>query len=257
MSLKRIFNKTVLSVQAHPDDTEAWCAGTLKLLKEKGYKIVIATMTAGGMGGIGSNEEETIRIRIKEAEKAAGVLEAEYYCLGGRDGYLFDTTELRIATTSLMRKVQAGMVFTHLPMDYHSDHRTTCNIVESAAMISSLPNVPSEEKPLEVTPLLYHTAPLTLSDPLGHEITPPHFFVDVTGVMETKMEMLSYHHSQIELMRVMHKIDDFFGMAKQANADYGEMAGVKYAEVFWQHLGGGFQKEPQLQEDLAPYVIIK
>ena len=255
--MARKFNKVVLSIQAHPDDTEAWCAGTLKLLKNKGYKIVVATITAGGMGGIGSSEEETIQIRIKEAEKAAKVLDAEYFCLGGRDGYLFDTTELRIATTALMRKVQAGLVLTHLPMDYHSDHRTTCNIVESAAMISSLPNVPSDEKPLEVTPLLYHTAPLTLSDPLGHDITPPHFFVDVTSVMDVKMEMLSCHYSQIELMRVMHKIDDFFGMAKQANADYGKMVNVDYAEVFWQHLGGGFQKEPQIQEDLKDFALFK
>jgi len=49
-----MFNKCVVSVHAHPDDTEAWCAGTLKLLSDQGYKIVIVTMTAGGMGGIGS-----------------------------------------------------------------------------------------------------------------------------------------------------------------------------------------------------------
>ena len=41
------FNKVVLSINAHPDDAEAWNAGALKLLKDKGYKIVIATMTAG------------------------------------------------------------------------------------------------------------------------------------------------------------------------------------------------------------------
>ena len=253
--MKRRFNKVAISIQAHPDDTEAWCAGTLKLLKEKGYKIVIVTMTAGGMGGIHSTEEDTITTRMEEARKAARVLNAEYYCLCGRDGYLFDTEELRIKTISLIRKVRAGVVFTHLPMDYHSDHRVTCNIVESAAMISSLPNVPSPEKPLEVTPLLYHTAPLTLSDPLGSEIVPPHFYVDVTSVMDTKMEMLSNHQSQIELMRVMHKMENFFEMARQANADYGKHVGVDYAEVLWQHLGGGFQRETQVQDDLKDYIL--
>ena len=39
------FNKVVLSINAHPDDAEAWNAGALKLLKDKGYKIIIATMT--------------------------------------------------------------------------------------------------------------------------------------------------------------------------------------------------------------------
>lgn len=255
--MKRRFNKVALSFAAHPDDAEAFCAGTLKLLKDKGYEIVIATMTAGGMGGINSTQKDTMEARKEEARKAASVLGAEYYCMCGYDGFLFDTEELRLAAISLMRKVQAGIVITHLPMDYHSDHRTTCNIVESAAMISSLPNVPVDEEPLEVTPLLYHSAPLTLSDPIGSEIVPPHFFVDISSVMDTKMEMLAHHQSQIELMRVMHKMDNFFDVMKQANVDYGKMAGLDYAEVFWQHLGGGFQREPQIQDDLKEFVVVK
>lgn len=253
--MKRKFNKVVLAFHAHPDDTEAFASGTLKLLKDKGYKIIIATMTAGGMGGINSTEQKTIETRKTEARKAADVLDADYYCFNGRDGYLFDTEELRIESVELMRKVKAGIVLTHLPMDYHSDHRTTCNIVETAAIISSLPNVPCNETPLEVTPLLYHTAPLTLADPLGSEIHPPHFFVDITSVIDTKMEMLTYHKSQIELMRHMHKIDDFFGLMKKANVDYGKMVGIDYAEIFWQHLGGGFQKEPQMQDDIKEFII--
>ena len=42
--MKRKFNKVVLAFHAHPDDTEAFASGTLKLLKDKGYKIIIATM---------------------------------------------------------------------------------------------------------------------------------------------------------------------------------------------------------------------
>lgn len=250
------FNNVVVSIHAHPDDTEAWCAGTLKLLKEKGYKIVIATVTAGGMGGIGSNEATTIDIRREEARKAAAVLDADYYCFEGRDGYLFDTEELRLKTTSLIRKYKAGIVMTHLPMDYHVDHRVTCNMVEAATIVATLPNVPVEEEPLEITPLLYHTAPLTLMDPIGTPIVPPHFFVDVSSVMDAKREMLQYHQSQQTLMKVMHKMDDFFGVVYQGNKDYGKMVDVEYAEVFWQHLGGGFQKDPVVQQELANVVKI-
>lgn len=248
------FNKVIVSIHAHPDDTEAWCAGTLKLLKEKGYKIVIATVTAGGMGGIRSDEATTIDIRREEARKAAAVLDADYYCFEGRDGYLFDTQELRLGITSLIRKYKAGIVMTHLPMDYHVDHRATCNMVEAATIVTTLPNVPIEEEPLGVTPLLYHTAPLTLMDPIGTPIIPPHFFVDVSTVMDTKREMLQYHQSQQTLMKVMHKMDDFFGVVYQGNKDYGQMVDIEYAEVFWQHLGGGFQKNPLVQEELAEFV---
>jgi len=249
------FNKVALSFNAHPDDAEAWNAGVLKLLKDKGYKIVIATMTGGDLGGCNMNMEETARVRYEEAKKAAAVLDAEYYTLGGVDGFLFDTKELRLKVISLIRKVQAGVIFTHLPTDYHSDHRTTANIVEVAAMVSSLDTVPVDEKPVGITPLLYHTSPLTLSDPLGSQIVPPHFYVDVTSVIETKKKMLGYHVSQIDLMRHMHKMDDFFGFVLEGNRNYGRIAGVEYAEVYWQHLGGGFQKEPQIQDDLSEFLI--
>ena len=172
------FNKVVLSVHAHPDDTEAWCAGTLKLLKDKGYKIIIVTVTAGGMGGIGSDEATTINIRREEARLAAAVLGADYHCLEARDGYLFDNESLRLSITSLVRQYKAGIVMTHLPMDYHVDHRATCNMVEAATIVSTLPNVPVKEEPTDVTPLLYHTAPLTLNDPIGAPIAQPHFFID-------------------------------------------------------------------------------
>jgi LmbE family N-acetylglucosaminyl deacetylase len=251
------FNKVALSFHAHPDDAEAWNAGVLKHLKDKGYKIVIATMTGGDLGGCKMTMEETAAVRFEEAKKAAKVLDAEYYTLGGIDGFLYDTKELRLKTISLIRKVKAGVIFTHLPSDYHSDHRTTANIVETAAMVSSLDTVPVSEKPLDVTPLLYHTSPLTLSDPLGSQIVPPHFYVDVTSVIGTKKEMLEHHLSQQELMRHMHKMNDFFGFVLEGNRNYGKMSGVEYAEVYWQHLGGGFQKEPQVQNDLSEFLINK
>ena len=255
--MTREFNKVVLSINAHPDDAEAWNAGALKLLKDKGYRIVIATMTAGDLGGCNMTMEETARVRIEEAKKAAAVLDAEFYTLGGIDGFLYDTKELRLKAISLMRKVRAGVVFTHLPTDYHSDHRTTANIIEAAAMVSSLDTVPVAEKPLEITPLLYHSSPFTLSDPLGSDIAPPHFYVDVTTAIETKKKMLEYHISQIELMKHMHKMNDFFGFVLEGNRNYGKMVGVEYAEVYWQHLGGGFQKEPQVQKDISEFLITK
>jgi LmbE family N-acetylglucosaminyl deacetylase len=251
------FNKVVLSIHAHPDDAEAWNAGTLKLLKDRGYKIVIATLTGGDLGGCNMGMEQTAKIRAEEARKAASVLDAEYFSLGGTDGLLFDDKEMRLRTVSLIRRVKAGIIFTHLPIDYHSDHRTTANIVETAAMISSLDPVPVDEKPLSSTPLLYHSSPFSLTDPYGIKIPPPHFFIDISGVIETKKKMLEYHVSQIELMRHMHKMDDFFGFILEGNKKYGKLAGVDYAEVYWQHIGGGFQQEPLVQNELHSFLIKK
>ena len=248
------FNKSIIVLHGHPDDTEAFSAGMLKLMADKGYKITIVTLTAGGLGSMSGHREKTIQLRTQEARKAAAVLNAEFYCLGQKDAYAYDDADTRMMFTDLIRKVKAGIVITHLPMDYHPDHRVACNIAEAAAMVSSLPNVPCDEPHLETTPLLYHSATIDLSDPIGEELPQPHFYLDITSAMDTKLEMLSHHHSQIELMKHMHKMDNFFELMKQYNENLGEKIGVQYAEVYWQHLGGGFQKEQLIQTELQKYV---
>lgn len=255
--MKHQFPQSVLIVHAHPDDTEAFSAGAVVLLKKAGYKVTIATMTAGGMGGINSTENKTIAVRKQEALKAAQSIGAEYVCFDGRDGFLYDTEELRLKVLKLIRQVRPGIIITHLPFDYHADHRATASITEAAAMLSSLPNIPLHEEPMEITPLLYHSAPLGLTDPLGGKTIEPHFFLNISEVIEEKMTMLSHHQTQIELMRVMHKMDNFFDEMKVQNRALGQLVGVEYAECYWQHLGGGFQKKPLLQEVLKNYILLK
>jgi LmbE family N-acetylglucosaminyl deacetylase len=253
--VKHSFPKKIVAIHAHPDDTEIFSAGTMALMKAKGYDLTVVTMTPGGLGGIGSTERRTIETRKREAAEAAAMLGAKYYCCDGRDGYLYDTEALRIRITEILRIERAGIVMTHLPWDYHSDHRTTCQIVETAAMVATLPNVPCQAKPLDITPLLYHTAPLGSTDPIRGKLIHPQFYMDISSVMDLKMGMLGKHESQIELMRVMHKMDDFFGEMRKQNRQFGELAGCEYAEAFWQHLGGGFQKDPLLQDALSEYLI--
>ncbi len=246
------FPKNLLIIQAHPDDAEAWSSGTLALLAERGWNISIASFTAGGMGGMGMSESETVKMRLGEAAAAAAEIGADYYCFNRRDGYLFDDESLRIETTALIRRKKAGVVIGHAPFDYHQDHRTAATVVDAATMLATLPNVPTDEEPLDITPLFYHGMPMSLSDPLGNPVSEPHFFVDISGdPMTKKMKMLSHHESQIELMRHMHKMDDFFGEMKKFNAELGTMVDCEYAECYWQHLGGGFQKDPLLQQELS------
>lgn len=247
------FNRTILAIHAHPDDTEAFCGGTLALLKGKGFRIAAATMTPGGMGGVDTNEEETGRIRMEEARRAAEVIGAEYYCLGQRDGFVYDTLEARVKVIELIRRVEAGIVFTHLPFDYHNDHRATSTIVETGTMLSTLQNVPTDLPPVETTPLLYHTEPFGNTDPLGRKIPDPSFFIDVTSVFEKKVTMLSQHKSQITLMNRMFGIEDFFQDMRENDEQLGAQAGTLYAEAFWQHLGAGFYTDPLIQEALEEY----
>jgi LmbE family N-acetylglucosaminyl deacetylase len=114
-----------------------------------------------------------------------------------------------------------------------------------------------QEAPLDVTPLLYYSAPMSMSGPLGERIAEPHFYVDITSRIDTKLEMLGCHESQKLLMKHMHKIDDFFGEMRKFSAELGVRAGCGYAECYWQHLGGGFQKDPLLQQVLKDNLVVK
>ena len=50
----------ILSVLAHPDDAEFLCAGTMaRLVREYGWRAVIATMTPGDCGSAEHSSEGT------------------------------------------------------------------------------------------------------------------------------------------------------------------------------------------------------
>ncbi len=84
-----VFGKSVAVFSAHPDDAEFFVSGALRLLADKGWTVTICTMTAGGMGGIGSDEETTVRIRLAEA--------AEKFKVGKEEEELFS----RLKKTSI------------------------------------------------------------------------------------------------------------------------------------------------------------
>ena len=249
--------QTILVIQAHPDDAEIFCAGTLALLQEKGHRIVIVTMTSGGMGGIDMDEETTALTRKGEGAAAANVIDAAYICMDQRDGYLFDSPEIRIETTELIRRERADIVLTHLPNDYHPDHRATSSIAESATLLSTLRNVPSNLEPLETTPILYHTTPLNLTDHLGNPYN-PHFYVDISSVIQKKRKMIAAHHSQVELMRQMFGKESFVeDMLNDHDRKLGPKMGSEFAEAFLQHKGAGFPHTPFIQQTLREFVRLQ
>ncbi len=242
--------KTILVVMAHPDDTEIFCAGTLFLLKDLGFSIIIATMTNGELGSFSTNTHDTAEIRYKEAETAASFLGARYLCLNQPDGYLFDSREIRTELTEIMRKFKTDILITHRFDDYHPDHRATAEITEAAAIVSALPNIKTLSSPLSVAPLLYKTDTYSSKDRMGEDYLIPDFFIDISVVIDKKMKMLSFHHSQEELMVKMFKINDFFAEMKGRDKFHGNRSQVEYAEAFWQHRGGGFQTDPIIQTAL-------
>lgn len=248
--------KTVLAVGAHPDDVEILCAGTLALLKEKGWEIVISTMTAGDCGSAKLNKEEISAIRIKEAKRSAKLLNSEYICLGNNDIFLFYDKPTLIKSINLIREVKPDLVITHSPEDYMIDHEVTSSLIRTACFSAGMKNIQTEEKPYYRVPHLYYMDALEGKNIFGGKIEPT-MIVDISSVIDKKEEMLLMHDSQRSWLMEHHGIDEYIISMKNFSASRGEIIGSKYGEGFKQHLGHAYPQNNILKEEMNELVRIK
>ncbi len=242
-------NKSVLAFFAHPDDAEILCAGTLSLLKKAGFSIHIATIGNGDKGTAVFGKEEIIRLRRAEAIKAAALLEGRYHCLEIEDVFILYDRESIEKASSLVRKIQPDIVFTHSPDDYMLDHEISSKIVQTACFTSGMKNLPVPEKPFGHVPCLYYTDAIESKDKFGKRIEPG-FFVDITREIQVKEQMLASHASQRDWLMAHHKVDEYLLAMKAVARARGKESGFEYAEGFRQHLGHGFPQNNILLEIL-------
>jgi LmbE family N-acetylglucosaminyl deacetylase len=236
----------VLSVLAHPDDAEFLCAGTLiRLAREHGWRVHIASMTPGDCGSAELPAETIARIRRDEGARAAGLIGADYHCLEERDLLIFYGDRPLERITRLLRTVRPRLVLTHSPADYMLDHEVTSTLVRAATFAAPIPNFLAERNlppPLEHIPHLYYCDPIEGKDALGRAVE-PHFCVDVSAVIEDKSAMLAAHASQRDWLLKHHGMDQYVQSMRDWGARRGRQAGVACAEGFRQHTGHSYPQD--------------
>jgi LmbE family N-acetylglucosaminyl deacetylase len=249
-------NKTVLSLGAHPDDAEFFCAGTLALLHQKGWDIHIATMTPGDCGTVQYSREEISRIRRAEATKAAGILDGTYHCLECDDIFILYDRPTLLKAIELMRKVKPAIVFTTSPSDYMVDHEMASMIAQTACFACGVVNVETPgAEPFEPIPHLYYMDPAEEKDKFGTEIKAG-TIVDITSVMDTKEKMLCCHESQRHWLMTHHGMDEYVNMMKESGEKRGREINSGFAEGFRQHLGHAYPQDNILKTELGELVHI-
>jgi LmbE family N-acetylglucosaminyl deacetylase len=219
---------SVVAVGAHPDDIEDGCAGTLAKFASRGARVTFVNITNGEKGSFdepGITYEDVVRIRTAEAEAAAAVIGAEFYCLGAEDQQLFETKELRLALANVLRRARAELVLAPPPVDYQADHIRAGEIAREAIHLAAIPQVPMEHSALPYDPVLYYYDPVT-----GLEFQPT-IYVDITDHMETKREIVGKHVSQIRSGKAEHGWD-LLDQIEIVGRFRGLQAGVMYAEGF-------------------------
>ena len=247
-------NRTVLSLCCHPDDAEFMCAGTLTLLKQKGWQVHIATMTPGDCGSAQYNREEISKIRRVEAAKAAELLEATYHCLECDDVFVLYDRPTLLKVIELLRRVRPDVVFTDSPSDYMVDHEMTSKLAQTACFAAGIPNIeiPGVD-PFDAVPHLYYLDALEGVDKYGHAIA-PEMLVDISSVSDTKEKMLCCHASQRDWLFTHHGMDEYILSMQRFGESRGERIKADYAEGFRQHLGHGYPSDNILKVELEDLV---
>jgi N-acetylglucosamine malate deacetylase 1 len=219
----------ILAVMAHPDDAELLCAGTLARAQADGATIAICVMCNGDKGISAANSAADLTtVRRSEAQSAADLLKAQLFWFNSPDGVLFDTANNRLAAVEIYRQLKPTLVITHAPEDYHPDHRATSAIAEAATWFAASTGHVSASPALASSPSLW------FADTIEAINFSPSFYIDVSGQMKIKQQMLACHRSQL----ARGAEPDFAPLAelmlRQAQFR-GRQVGVAAAEAFRQH----------------------
>jgi len=187
--------KSLLVVQAHPDDADVGAGATLARLSDAGARITYLTVTDGSIGteDPSISREELARIRRREGEAAARSLgAAECIWLDFPDGGNLQRQTVCREIVRVIRRVQPNALMVMdpwLPYEAHSDHTITGLAAAEACLYSCFPHYCPEH--------LEEGASLHKVDMVAfYGTSRPNTFVDVTATWPRKMEALKLHASQ-------------------------------------------------------------
>jgi len=221
----------VLAIGAHPDDLEISCGGTLIRYVNEGHKVTMCVVSTGDMGHAVILPDELRKMRRKESEEAAGVIGAKFFNLESNDGCIESSNkELREKLIEIIRQTEPDIIITHNPDDYMKDHIQASSLAYDASFISTFPHFLTQTGHTLIIP------PVFFMDTLAGVGFIPTEYVDISDVMERKLEALACHESQINWMRD-HDGIDFLDFVKTCNKYRGLQASVAYAEGFKQYAG--------------------
>ena len=212
------------------------------LLGQAGYELHYMNL-ANGCCGTTEHDAETIRrMRRDEARAAATSIGAIFHESLCNDLEIFYEKSLLAQVTSVVREVSPGIVLTHAPADYMEDHMNTSRLAVSAAFCRGMPNFPvhphrdAVDHPITV----YHAQPYSHRDPLRQLVTPD-FWVNVSDVVEAKVQMLACHTSQKQWLDESQGHDSYLQTLRDLDAEGGRLSGrFAYAEGWRRHLHLGF-----------------
>ena len=201
----------VLAVGAHPDDVEIGCGGVIARHVENGDNVIILIMiepVSNHYSGRIIRSEDEGKI---EGMNAAKILGAKLINLGFKDKYIPYSGDTVEAINEIIDDHKIDVIYTHWLHDTHQDHkRTTESVISAGRYVKNI--------------LMYEPEYPAGRSYLGFR---NQYYVDITSKLETKMDALKQHKSQIKRYG-----DDFLEAVEARARHRGYEIGAKYAECF-------------------------
>lgn len=193
----------VLVIMAHPDDPDFICAGTAALMVEQGIEVTYMILTNGDKGNhnpeITRNQLIAFRkIEQRNAAAACGIKDVLF--MGEEDGFLRATRDIRRRVTREIRRIRPQLIICQDPDRYlvgdhyinHADHR-------NAGLVTLEALFPAADNPMfypEMADEGY--APHKVSQLYVHGASDTAVRIDITAVIEKKIEAILCHKTQID-----------------------------------------------------------
>jgi bacillithiol biosynthesis deacetylase BshB1 len=219
----------ILAIAVHPDDVELGCSGTLMVHAQQGLKVGIVDLTRGELGTRGTPE-----LRLQEAQQAARIMGVEVReNLGLADGFFRNDTKEQMAIITAVRKYRPEIVLANAMDDRHPDHGRAGKLIEDSCFLAGLRKIATSVDGVEQEAWrpkqVYHF----LQDRY-HE---PDFVIDITPVMEKKLEAIKAFSSQFLATKdnepqTYISGSNFFESVIYRAKMLGKMVGVEYAEGY-------------------------
>ena len=248
-----------LAVGAHPDDIEFGMAGTLMLLGDAGYDMHIMTLANGSCGTAEYDEDDIIRIRGAESERAAALIGATYHHGLVKDLEIYYNSEVLRKACAKMREINPRIMLIPSYADYMEDHSECARVMVMAAFCKGMRNFETTPHvdPVFGDAAIYHAQPHGLRDAMNH-YHPPETTVNIGSKMDLKEDMLRTHESQKNWLDVSQGMDAYLKIMRELCAEVARWTGQgwDYAEGFQRHCHIGFSatETDPLREILADHV---
>lgn len=234
--------KSALAIFSHPDDIEFGAAGTLLLLKDRGWDIHYFNICNGSGGSVQMDAPTLIVKRRLESEAAAKLLGATFHPPICDDVDLTYRTDYLRKVAAVVREARPSIVLTHSPQDYMEDHIISGRLAVTAAFCHGMPNVISDP-PRDVyfdDVTLYHAMPHGLCDQLRQKLRAG-LYVDTSSVHSRKRIALAAHESQKHWLDVSQGMDSYLVSMDESSRAVGRLSGkFELAEGWRRHLHFGF-----------------